>query len=390
MVHNSYAKVSGEEIMVSRIAKLLVENGHTITEYYKYSSDLLKKRFGKFSAFVFGIHNPYIVSDFKKYLHREKPDIIQVQNVYPQISPSILFVAKSMGIPIVHRVANYRLMCPTGLFLCREEICQKCLGGHEYFCVLQNCEEDIFKSIGYAVRNFVARKRRAYYDNVNIYVAQTEFQKRILIASGFEAHKIHVIPNMVEHLGSDIPSFTGEYVAYVGRISPEKGIDVLLKAATMLPNIPFKVAGDYGGNEKYLATAPKNVSFIGHLGKDLLHEFYLGSRFIVVPSKCFEGFPSVLIEGMVRKKPAVCSDIGGFNEIIEDEITGVHYKTGDHIDLAEKISLLWNNDKKANSMGEAAYLKVTSNYTTDKYYRKLITAYEAAIKLQAGEENLEL
>ena len=80
------------------------------------------------------------------------------------------------------RAANFRLVCPNGLLLSRGEICHRCVGGKEYWCVLRNCEESLPKSAGYALRSAVARQRRWYMDNVSAYLSATHFLKNQITA----------------------------------------------------------------------------------------------------------------------------------------------------------------------------------------------------------------
>ena len=145
-------------------------------------------------------------------------------------------------------VHNYRLICPNGLFMVNGEICEKCCGGREYWCVLKNCEKDIFKSLGYAARNFFARYRKSYLNNIHTFAVLTEFQRKKHLAEGYSDSKLVVIPNfcsiVAKHRGKN-PDNHGTYIGYVGRIAAEKGVGTLLKAAHNLPEVPFELAGSY-------------------------------------------------------------------------------------------------------------------------------------------------
>jgi hypothetical protein len=131
-------------------------------------------------AFFFSFYSFKSNSDIKLIINEFKPDLVQIQNLYPLISPSVLKTIKNMDVPIVMRLANYRLACPNGLFLSKGRICEKCGKGREYWCIIRNCENNLFKSINYALRNYFARLKRYYIDNVDIYYAQTKFQKNKL------------------------------------------------------------------------------------------------------------------------------------------------------------------------------------------------------------------
>ena len=136
MVHNSYAARSGEEIQFDAIAQLLAKRGQEVSLYTRSSEEIARSAAGEMRAFFAGIWNPRSRRDIRKLIEEKRPDIVFVQNLYPLVSPSILNLFRQAGIPVVMRVANYRLMCPNGLHLSHGKVCERCLGGKEYWCLL--------------------------------------------------------------------------------------------------------------------------------------------------------------------------------------------------------------------------------------------------------------
>ena len=380
-VHNEYGTISGEEIMISRISNMLQDHGHDVATLFRKSSDLSTARH-KVQAFFSGIYSVRSRRQFRQLIKENRPDIIQIQNLYPLISPSILIEAKEQNVPVVMRCSNYRLVCPNGLFLTKGQVCEKCSGGREYWCVLRNCERSLFKSLGYAVRNYYARVSRLYLDNVTVFYAQTEFQKQVLVKNGFDPERVSVIPNMVEV--ADESQTIGEYVGFVGRISPEKGVADLLSAAKQLNDIDFKVAGSYDSMEELTDAAPSNFEFCGHIGRDAISSFYDNARVSVMCSIWYEGFPGSIIEAMMQGKPIIASRIGGIPEIVDDGVTGLLFEPGNAKDLAEKIRYLWERPELCRQMGRAGREKVLREYTARRYYERLIAVFKRAIELGPG------
>lgn len=366
---------------MQRIVDLLKGHGHEVEFFFRDSADIPSMFLGKFRSFFTGIFSYKSRQEVARILKEFQPDIVQIQNLFPLISPSVLPVIKAHSIPVVMRLSNYRLICPNGLFLAHGVLCQKCRKGKEYFCVIKNCESSICKSLGYALRNWVARKFRFYHDNVTLYYAQTEFQKNILVSEGFAAERIDVIPNMVNINTIPHHGELGKYVGFAGRISPEKGISTLIIAAAKCTNISFKLAGDYRRLPELASSNPVNVEFLGNLDKVNLEKFYQDCRMLIMPSICFEGFPGVLIEAMLHGKPVICSRIGGLPEIVKNEKTGLLFAPGDADDLAQKIEYLWGRPELCKKMGEAGREKVMNEYSPDKYYNRLMNVYEKAILL---------
>jgi glycosyltransferase involved in cell wall biosynthesis len=235
--------------------------------------------------------------------------------------------------------------------------------------------------MGYALRCYIARKKRFFLDNVAIYIALTEFQRKILIKEGYPEDRIAVIPNMVT-TEVDALSKTGSYVGYAGRISPEKGILTLLAASRKLPDVPFCAAGGFDRMLKLPEQAPEKFKFVGHLSTESLNDFFLGCRMIILPSICFEGFPTILAEAMIRKIPVISSRIGGLSEIVEDGVTGLLFEPGNADELAKKIRQLWDSPDLCLKMGQAGAEKARHEYSTNRYYERLNGAYKAALLLK--------
>jgi glycosyltransferase involved in cell wall biosynthesis len=281
---------------------------------------------------------------------------------------------------------NYRLICPNGLFMVKGEICEKCSGGKEFWCFFRNCERSLSKSLGYALRNFVARVRRSYLNNVHVYAALTCFQRNKLVEEGYLAERIEVVPNMVQPVVDIGIDSLGDYIGYVGRVSPEKGVHTLLEAARSQPKIKFQAAGGYEKVLELVRQAPGNFRFLGHLTRHYVDAFMAKSRVIVLCSICYEGFPMVLVEAMLQGRPVIASRIGGISEIIEDNITGLLFEAGNAEDLAGKIQYLWDNPELCRKMGRAGREKALLEYSPAAYHRRLMDVYEKAKEICQNQQ----
>jgi len=380
MIHNKYAARSGEEVQFDAIAQLLAERGHEVSLYTKSSEGITHSASGKIAAFLGGVWNPRSRHDMRRLLGEKSPDIVFVQNLYPLISPSILSLCREEGIPIVMRVANYRLMCPNGLHLSHGRVCERCIGGKEYWCLLMNCEGNIFKSAGYSLRNAVARSMGLYKENVTEYISASSFLRNRMVEAGFPVERIHTIPNVVPDV--ERTSITGEhnYVAYVGRISREKGVDILIAAAEKCPEIPFRLAGKLNPLFRLPSSFPKNIEFTGFLEKEALSKFYAEARFVVSCSECFETFGMSVAEAMLHEKPVIASRIGIFPEFVQEGITGMLAETGNADDLARKIWELWKQPDLCRAMGKAGRQRALSEYSPDIYYTRIMDVFMKAIQ----------
>lgn len=366
LVHNDYGKYSGEEAVVDKMAAMLPAIGYKVAQLRVTTADARESLMGKIRGFVSGIYCPGGVKAMREAIRRESPDVVNVHNLYPFISPAALRECRKAGVPVVMTVHNFRIMCPTGLFMRDNRPCEMCLEyGNEWGCVKYNCEHSRLKSIGYAARNVVARRGRYYRDCVDMFACITDFQRRKLIQAGFPPEKITVIPNSM-----DVPPLTvceaGNYVAYSGRISREKGVDMIIEAARRHPDIPFKLAGAVRDTD-LVADLPSNVELAGYLSGEKLRDFYANARFFVMASRWYEGFPMTILEAARFAKPMVAPDHGGFTEIIGrgDDAIGMLVSPGNSDSLSDAIYELWRSSSKTQQLGRKAYDKLKHTYSID-------------------------
>jgi glycosyltransferase involved in cell wall biosynthesis len=368
ITHNDYGRYSGEEAVVDKMGEMMEAHGHQICFYRTSTADHQHGLTSKLRIFLSGIYSYQGVLGIKKTLLKEHPDIINVHNLYPFISPAALFTCKSAGVPIVMTVHNYRLMCPTGLFLRDGRPCEHCLHhGDEWGCVRYNCEKNFFKSLGYALRGYVARKMGAYHKNVDRFVCLTSFQKNKLIEAGFTAEKITVIPNSIPAAGA-YSAAPGVYVGYVGRLSEEKGWDMLVEIAGKNPQLRIEIASGTPG----VPNLPGNIRFRGHLRPSELTEFYRNARFLVIPSRCYEGFPLVALEAMAMGKPVIAPDHGGFAGIVGKgpDAIGWLFRPNDIRDLEASILKLWEDEHLVQYLGKRCFEKIKTSYSSEMIYRQ--------------------
>lgn len=367
MVHNEYGKYSGEEAVVDRMAEAFRERGVEVAMLRRSSAGARESLMGKIHGFFAGIYSPGGVGEMRRILREVKPDVVNVHNVFPFISPAALQECRKAGVPVVMTIHNYRLVCPTGLFMRDGGPCERCLErGSEWGCVKYNCEGSRLKSLGYALRGATARWRRDFIDCVDRFACITDFQRRKLSQAGFDPAKITVIPNAVD-VPAEAPDFyPGGYVAYCGRLSREKGVDLIIEAARRLPKVEFRLAGAVRDAE-LIENLPANVKLCGFIGGKDLDEFFRGARLVVMASRCYEGFAVAILEAAQHGRCVVAPDHGGFTEIIgrDDSAIGRLFTPGDASELVNAISSIWDDSDTLSRLGRAAYDKLCREYSLE-------------------------
>jgi glycosyltransferase involved in cell wall biosynthesis len=415
LVHNAYGRPSGEEVVIENLVRNLESHGHAVSRFERCSAEIDGMRCGQMRAFFSGIYSAASRHAFGQFIKDHAPDVLHVHNVFPLISPSVLLEARRRDIPVVMTLHNFRLICPNGLLMRNGKVCHDCLGGREHWCLLRNCEHDPAKSLGYALRTAIARRRRWFLDNVSHFLCLTRFQRDLHVSQGFPRERCSVIPNAVpteflqvavnygappltrpighpsdkpsepfssssskwDYKSEDEDEQTG-FVGYVGRLSPEKDMLTLLQVARRLPQVPFKIAGSLARMPELPRQAPANVEFLGQLERGALQTFYSGMRLFVFTTRCYEGLPTTLLEAMALRLPVVCTKIGGLPELVEDGETGFLTAPGNPVELASRISLLWEDQELATRMGQAGRAKVMSEYHPDAIYARHLEVYHRA------------
>jgi glycosyltransferase involved in cell wall biosynthesis len=383
-IHQVYneqrSRLGGEPAVVSATMQVLAQNGHETRLLMKSSRVLENSVLKRLFAFWGGVYNVRAYFEMRRVLKADRPDLVHVHSVYPMFSPSVLAACRRAGVPVVMTVHSHNLTCPTWFHLYKGRICEACVGGHEYRCVLKNCRNNIFESFAYALRSGVARIFRLFHDNVSVLIVLTPFGQGKLLKAGFREDQIAVIPNPTSVTDDPVDRPQGEYVAFSGRVSAEKGVDIFLAAATRMPDVPFKVAGDGPVLSEMMARAPANVEFVGRLEFNELRAFYRKARVLVVPSLWFEPFGMVAVDAMALGVPVIASKIGGLPYLVDDGVTGFLFEPSNPDDLAMQGRRLWEDDRLCDRLGKAARQKVKQQYRQDTYYHNLMAVYQAAIQ----------
>jgi glycosyltransferase involved in cell wall biosynthesis len=380
-VHNFYRSAGGEDFAVEGLCSLLERRGVRVARLTERSDELGSGLAGRLRAFASGIHSFSARRRMHRLLRQERPDLVHVHNLFPLLSPSVLAACRRAGVPVVMTCHNYRLSCPTGLHMADDGPCELCATFGEHHCLLRNCRDSLLESAAYGLRHAAARWRKDFERGVTLFIVLTEFLRRRLIERGFPARRMVVIPNTAEVPPEAAHPERGEYAAYAGRISPEKGVEDLLDAAGRLPDLPLRVAGDASAMPALREQATANVTFAGFLSREELGPFYRTARFVVLPSRAFEVFPLVLCEAMAHGLPVIASRIGGLPEIVDDGETGLLFEPGDTAELAEKMERLWREPGLCAELGAAGRAKAIREFSEDVYYRRLMGAYEMAMRM---------
>lgn len=388
IVHNSYQQPGGEDVARDAESRLLRRAGHVVIEYSRSNFDLLGAPVpGQISLAAGTIWSRRTFREMRTLLAREKPHVAHFHNTFPLISPSAYYACADAGVPVVQTLHNYRLLCPAATFFRNGRTCEKCLlraiawPAAFHACYRNNRGASSVAAVMPAAHRAIGTWRR----KVAVYVALSEFARQKFIEGGLPAEKIVVKPNFVEHDGraKDTP---GDYALYLGRLSAEKGIRVLLSAWNRLQSrIPVKIAGDGPLRDELFAqiareSGESSIEWLGAVPHAQIAALLRDARFLVVPSVCFENFPLAIAEAFACGVPVIASRLGACAEIVEDSVRGLLFTPADARDLGEKVVWAWNHPQDLARMGASARAEYESKFNAAAALRHLEAIYDRALR----------
>lgn len=313
-------------------------------------------------------------SKIKKIIRKNKPELVHLHNIYHQISPSILPAIKSFGLPIVMTVHDFKLI------------------RHDYTLRADNRRHRHKNSllIDSLLKAEFAwhRHLNIYQKNIDLFIVPSQFVKNKLLENNFPAEKITVIPHFLETEFKPKKSNAkfGDYIFAYGRLDESKGFDDLLDAFAEIKISGLKLLIAGAGPEKSnlenkikKLNLTKKVQLIGHKNKQEIIDLIAGSLFVVNCSKVHETFGLTVLEAMSLQKTVIASKVGAIPELIEAEKNGLLYQAGDAGDLKRQLLYLINNPLANKKMAKEALL-TAQQYTPQKHYEAIISAYKQAQK----------
>jgi len=380
-VFNRRKDWGGEDNSISDTVEILNARGVETNLWARDVAEIGNSLMNKVGVFFSGVYSFKSARMMKDLLQEFRPDVVEMHNIYPQLSPSVFRICSQVGIPTIWHPHDQKFLCPTGMHLNKGKNCELCVGGHEYQCILQNCRGKMCESVGYALWAWSARKMNMFGKYVTLFVVWSEYLKGRLIKAGYSADRIEVVPHPIRIPEESYMSLSGTYVGYIGRISPEKGIDTLVEAAGSLGDVPVHIAGDASGDPELVSNAPPSVKFVGWCDKEKKRDFYKNARIIVIPSIWFEVFPTVALEALSYGVPVIGARLGGIPEVVIDNKTGLLFETRKSKQLAEKIRYLWERPDLCAELGKAGRDLMLEEYSEQSYFDTLMQVFHRAIEI---------
>ncbi len=326
-----------------------------------------------------------------KLIDAVKPDIAYLHNIYNYMSPSLIHACAKRRIPVVMRVPDFNLMCAELHFLCDGRVCTECLE-HGYKRALRyRCLKGSLAATVARVTSMYVHKWLHIYDKVDLFITPSSCQREMMITAGYGSDKIVHLPSFYpRRVEPTREPAEDDYILYVGRLAPEKGVDTLIRAMTMVgDDVRLIIAGaDVDGTRASLEQLVEdmnldNVQFVGFQERPALDELIRRCLFTVMPSRCYDNCPMGTLESFAHNKPVVGSNIGGIPEQIADGC-GLLFEPDDPQHLAKQMQLLLSSAELRRQMGRAAGDRAAKHYAPKVHCDRLLNLFRELIEVSHG------
>lgn len=377
LIHNVYQHRGGEDTVVEAEAALLMQHGVDVAVYQRHNDEL--HALPKWQAAAQALWSRRTVAEVSDQIAHFRPDVVHVHNTFPLVSPSVYWAAARAGVATVATLHNFRLLCPQAMLLRDGQVCRQCVGQVPWPAIQHRCYRGSVAQS--AVAAAVLQGHRwlgTWASKVGRYIALTDYARELFIAGGLPPAKVVVKPNFID-LPDTAVDTRRHGLLFVGRLSAEKGVQVLAEAARRSPLAePLSVLGD-GPARAALENLP-GVNLLGHATLDGVVAQMRAARALVLPSIWIENFPRTLVEAMACGLPVIASRLGAMATLVEDGRTGLLFSPGDAIDLRAKLDWAMANPEALAAMGRAARADYELRFQGGTNVQQLMDVYRAAMR----------
>ncbi len=411
-VNKYYQHTGGGDRFFFDTNEILANNGHVVVPFcldYKGNKPTPYSRYfphgvagGELSSvgglqkvrlFLNGIYSLEARKAIRVLIEDQKPDVAHLHILHYAMSPSVIDELHAKSVPIVFSLHDYRVGCVGGYLYRDGKECTLCAPNRYYEAVIHRCYKgSLVASLMGALGNYLYALR-GVYSKVDSFTVPHQGMKSLVMRFGIPEEKIHILRNPLlddQQAAPNLMSTTGQYVLYFGNLSAQKGVLTLLKSALQLPDIPFRICGTGTAlailqNEIERNGARNVVIDTSSRWDSGLQELIAGARMVVSPSEWPTPLEYSTLEAMSLGKAVLASDAGGNREVIVDGDTGMFFRRGDHIDLADKIRTLYADPEKCKMIGENAESFVLANFGEKAYCNELENIFEKAMQAHASK-----
>lgn len=309
------------------------------------------------------------------------PDIVHVHNIYHHLSPSVLRPLRARAVPTVMTLHDFKLACPTHRFMANGQVCEACVPRRFYMATVKRCYQGSVSASTLNGLELAAHTLFNMYEPVGLFVCPSRFMVDRMTAAHVFPERLRWVPNFVDAGAIEQKATPGGGVVYAGRLSEEKGVDTLIRAAADLDS-DVHIAGDgpdRASLERLAGTVGAHgVVFHGHVTTGEVHRLAREAAVGVMPSRGYENAPMGVLEAFACGVPVVGTGHGGLPELIDPGVDGDLVPPGDVAALASTLNRFTADPEGSFQKGAAARRKVEERFSPEDHLARLDEVYHEA------------
>jgi glycosyltransferase involved in cell wall biosynthesis len=383
IAHNRYQQPGGEDQVFAAEADLLEGHGHDVIRYELHNDSI--KSMGRLKLVRNTIWNPQSAESVQQLVRCNRIELAHFHNIFPVMSPSVYRAARTGGAAVVQTLHNFRLVCPGNTMFRDDHLCADCVGKPvPWPSVLHACYRGDRRATAVSAAMLAFhRAKGTWSDNIDVYVALSEFNRSLFCRAGIADTSIFVKPNFLRSdPGPGLRERTG--ALFVGRLIPEKGVSILLTAWKRIGlKLPLTVIGD-GPLRDEVASAARSsngaVRWLGWRNRSEVDEALGAASVLISPSVWIEAGPLSVIESFARGTPVIASRLGSLSEFVKPGVLGYLFDPGNPASLAETVERFLTLPDGGLSMREAARKLFLDTYSAEPAYNNMLALYEFALR----------
>lgn len=389
IVHTLYFPhmIGGAEVSVQMLAEGLALAGHEVfvitgaqrddvqmingvRVYYCRSRNLYwnfftKQQAGwkKFLWHLGDMYNPWASGDVGKILEREKPDVMHTNNV-AGFSVALWDLIRKKGIPLVHTLRDYYLLCPNSTMFKRENNCSRQCALCQCFSISKYLLSDRVDAI-IGVSQYILNKHLAYGYFSKAGVQEVIYSSIPLVKGPFQGR----VPDKEKNI----------HFGYIGQIAPYKGVERIMDVFLQVPRAQLWLYGksvtqEYG---EYLRKKYRS-SNIHLMGFRSMEDIYSHLHVTIVPSLWQEPFPRVILESFAAGVPVIAARRGGIDEVVKDGDNGYLFDPDQKGSLRAIVENLVCSPERLNVLREHC-LDAAQEFSVEKHIARYAEIYQQVI-----------
>ena len=380
ILHSRYGSgdASGENRVVDHERELLADAGHEVRVWSPGPFD--PRGSGHAELAVGAVHSRAAARKVRTLVREHRSEIVHCHNLFPGLSPAVIGAAADAGAAVVMTLHNYRLLCLPATLLRDGCPCEACLGRLPWRGIVHRCYRGSAPASATLAASLALHRATRTFARVRLFLAVSEFVREKHLAAGFVPQRVRTKPNFVaaqcRRMGP------GEYFLYVGRLSPEKGLSMLLAAHR--PGLGRLLVAGEGIERAVLGTkVARGIELLGQVPAVRVPELLAGARALVFPTRSYEGAPLAVLEAYAAGVPVIASRTGALMDLVHDGESGLLVPANDPRAWTEALTRL-RDDAESMRLGAAAHQLWRDHYTPERALRNLEDAYRAALAGNAG------